>query len=327
MIQTPTDAPTGHYWTIQIADVFTTVVHQLGSASATPGGKFLLVGPDWKGQKPDGFIDILRMPTNIAGVFPRSFTARTPEAKAKAVAVLNQIGMYPLSKNQPGQLTKDCQAFARNAVYPPGVTPQMIAADPDASRPQWVNPKTFWDDLEKMLAANPTVGPADAAMADQARTLIALRKSNTNYKVLLDRAALAADAALHASSNYVQVGVDAGNGWQKQEDAGLWGTDWLHDDVSQRCTASNGSDAWRILVADDVRQGLFHAAELAQRADQHRHGQPRRQRIEIRDGRVAHHHDIAPAVRRRGGARELATSSRRAVRAHRAGVCADETGP
>ena len=98
------------------------------------GGKFLLVGPDWKGQKPDGFIDILRMPTNIAGVFPRSFTARTPEAKAKAVAVLNQIGMYPLSKNQPGQLTKDCQAFARNAVYPPGVTPQMIAADPDASR-------------------------------------------------------------------------------------------------------------------------------------------------------------------------------------------------
>jgi hypothetical protein len=53
------------------------------------------------------------------------------------------------------------------------------------------------------------------------------RKSNPNYKALLDRAALAADAALHASSTYVQVGVDAGNGWQKQEGAGLWGTDWF----------------------------------------------------------------------------------------------------
>ncbi len=227
VIQTPADAPAGHYWTIQIVDVFTNVIHQLGSASATPAGKYLLVGPDWKGEKPAGFIDILRMPTNIAGVFPRSFAARTPEAKARALAVLDQIGMYPLSKNQQGPMKKECEAYARNAVFPPGVTAQMIAADPDASRPQWVNPKTFWDDLEKMLAANPVVGPADTAMADQARTLIALRKSNPAYKAMLDRVALAADADLHASSTYVQVGVDAGNGWQRQEGAGLWGTDWF----------------------------------------------------------------------------------------------------
>ena len=70
VIQTPVDAPKGHYWTIQIVDVFTNVIHQLGSASATPGGKFLLVGPDWKGQKPDGFVDVLRMPTNYGGRFP-----------------------------------------------------------------------------------------------------------------------------------------------------------------------------------------------------------------------------------------------------------------
>ncbi|MET0674361.1 MAG: DUF1254 domain-containing protein [Bradyrhizobium sp.] len=227
VIQTPTDSPKGHYWTIQIADVFTNVVHQLGAASNTPGGKFLLVGPDWKGQTPDGFIGILRMPTNIAGVFPRSFAARTPEAKAKALKVLDQIGMYPLSTNQQGQQTRDCAAYARNPIYPPGVTPQMIAADPDASRPQWVNPKTFWDDLEKMLAANPTVGPADAAMADQARTLIALRKSSPDYKALLDRIALVADSDLRTSSTYVQVGVDAGNGWQRQEGAGVWGSDWF----------------------------------------------------------------------------------------------------
>ncbi|KAB1072516.1 DUF1254 domain-containing protein [Methylobacterium planeticum] len=227
VIQTPVGAPQGHYWTIQIVDVFTNVVHQFGSASATPGGKFLLVGPDWQGATPDGFLGILRMPTNIAGVLPRSFAARSPEAKVRAVAVLDQIGMYPLSKDQPGPRRFDCQAAARNAVYPPGVTAQMIAADPDASRPQWVNPKTFWEDLARMLNANPTVGPSDTAMADQARTLIALRRSDPRYKALLDRAALASDAALHASSTYVQVGVDAGNGWQRQEGAGRWGTDWF----------------------------------------------------------------------------------------------------
>jgi hypothetical protein len=74
----------------------------------------------------------------------------------------------------------------------------MIAADPYGFRPEWVNPKTFWTDLEKMLAANPTVGASDGAMADQARTLVTLRKSNPNYRDLLDRAALAADASLKA---------------------------------------------------------------------------------------------------------------------------------
>ncbi len=35
-VQTPADVPDGHYWTIQIVDLFTTVTHQLGSASHTP---------------------------------------------------------------------------------------------------------------------------------------------------------------------------------------------------------------------------------------------------------------------------------------------------
>jgi hypothetical protein len=227
VIQTPVDVPQGHYWTIQIADAFTNVIHQLGSASKTPGGKFLLVGPDWNGRKPEGFVDVLRMPTNIASAFPRSFAARSPAGKAQALAVLDQTGMYPLSKNPSGRINMNCETVAKNHIYPPGITPQMIAADPDASRPQWVKPNTFWDDLEKALAASPKVGADDAAMADQARMLIALRKSNPGYKDLLDRTALAADAALHASSSYVQVGVDAGNGWQRQEGAGTWGTDWF----------------------------------------------------------------------------------------------------
>jgi hypothetical protein len=36
VIQTPIDVPEGHYWVMQIADVFTNVVRTLGSAWATP---------------------------------------------------------------------------------------------------------------------------------------------------------------------------------------------------------------------------------------------------------------------------------------------------
>jgi hypothetical protein len=192
VIQTPTEVPAGHYRTIQIVDVLTNVVHQLGSASDTPGGKFLLVGPGWSGDQPEGFIDVLRVPTNVAAVLPRSFAARSEESKVRARAVLDQIGMYPLSEDQPGQLIFGYQAQARNAIYPPGVTPDMIAANPDASRPQWVNAATFWTDLGKMLDFNPQLSELDTPMADQARVLVALHASDERYRALLDRTALAA---------------------------------------------------------------------------------------------------------------------------------------
>jgi hypothetical protein len=90
VIQTPADVPAGHYWVMQIVDVFTNVVRTLGSAWNTPAGKFLLVGPDWKGEKPEGFAEIIRLTTNYGGIFPRSFAARTPEAAARAIAVQNR---------------------------------------------------------------------------------------------------------------------------------------------------------------------------------------------------------------------------------------------
>src|SRR3982751_2158335 len=64
-------------------------------------------------------------------------------------------------------------------------------------------------------------------MATQARTMLALRESDASWRTLLDRVALAADAELHESAKYHQAGVDAGNGWQRQENGGAWGADWF----------------------------------------------------------------------------------------------------
>jgi hypothetical protein len=94
------------------------------------------VPPDWQGEKPEGFIEVIRLSTNYGGVFPRSFAARTPEAREHAIAVQNQMGVYPLSQNEDGRKTYDCEAITGHHVFPPGMTAEMIAADPDAARPQ-----------------------------------------------------------------------------------------------------------------------------------------------------------------------------------------------
>ena len=172
----------------------------LGSATGTPGGKFLLVGPDWDGELPEDFLDVLRSPTNVAGVFPRSFAARSEASKQQARSVLDQIGMYPFSEDRPGPRSFGYEAHAANSIYPQGVTAEMLAVDPDASRPQWVKPESFWTDLAAMLDFNPTMGAADTPMADQAKTLVALYRSDKSYRALLDRAALRADVALHQSA-------------------------------------------------------------------------------------------------------------------------------
>ena len=227
VVQAPDDVPAGHYWTIQIVDLFTTVIRQLGSASATKGGKYLLIGPDWEGELPDGYLEVIRSPTHIAGLFGRSFSADTPAEKAKARAVLNQIGVVTLGKDVPGKLKFDCEASARNKVFPPGITAEMVAADPDMLRVKPVDAATFWDDLKDVLAMNPIVSAADAPMADQARTLLSLRDVDPHWKALIDQTALAADVELHAGAKFHQTGVSAGNGWQRQENGGAWGTDWF----------------------------------------------------------------------------------------------------
>ena len=117
VVQTPADVPEGHYWVMQITDVFTNVVRTLGSAWGTPGGKYLLVGPDWQGDKPQGFEEVIRLTTNYGGIFPRSFAARTPDGRARAIAVQDQMGVYPLSQNQESRKTFDCEAYTKNAVY------------------------------------------------------------------------------------------------------------------------------------------------------------------------------------------------------------------
>lgn len=89
-------------------------------SEGTPGGKFLLVGPIWEGNEPAGFVGVLRMPTNVAGVIPRSFSAHSDESKLQARVVLDQIGMYPLGEDRPGRRSFGYEADAATAVFPPG---------------------------------------------------------------------------------------------------------------------------------------------------------------------------------------------------------------
>jgi hypothetical protein len=135
--------------------------------------------------------------------------------------------MYPLRKNTAERHRFDADAAAKNKFFPPGVTAEVLAADPDVARPEWVVPRKFWADLKRVLAENPDVGPDDEPMADQARALTVLHDSSPAWAAMLDRVAQESEVALRDSGLYHQVGVECGNGWQRQKNGGVWGSDWF----------------------------------------------------------------------------------------------------
>jgi hypothetical protein len=46
---------------------------QLGSLYGSAQGHYLLVGPNWQGDVPDGIVDVFRSPTPLANAIPRIF--------------------------------------------------------------------------------------------------------------------------------------------------------------------------------------------------------------------------------------------------------------
>ena len=66
-------AVTDRYYVMQLVDLFGTNPHFVGSrATGTDAGSYLLVGPGFTGDVPDGFADVLRFETNLVMVIGRS---------------------------------------------------------------------------------------------------------------------------------------------------------------------------------------------------------------------------------------------------------------
>ena len=60
------------YFSAQFIDLYTFNFAYVGSRTGNNGGKFLLAGPRWKGQKPDGIQSLIRCETDLAFVLYRT---------------------------------------------------------------------------------------------------------------------------------------------------------------------------------------------------------------------------------------------------------------
>ncbi|MEJ2646733.1 MAG: DUF1254 domain-containing protein, partial [Gammaproteobacteria bacterium] len=91
-----------HYWSVQLHDNYARWWHMIGSQFNAPGPvRRLLIGPNWSGKLPDGFVgaDIVQSQSDFAGVLARVALTDDTEEELKIVnGIQDRITAMSLSQ-------------------------------------------------------------------------------------------------------------------------------------------------------------------------------------------------------------------------------------
>jgi hypothetical protein len=126
-------------------DARTDELSQIGKQYGTKPGFYMVVGPNWKGETPQGITAVLRSSTSVVAAAPRVFMDDTPQDHAAVQPVLSQVDFYPLSQFDGKMKTKDWSKLP----HFPGPKSR------GKGETQWVNPETFFDELPTVMKSVP----------------------------------------------------------------------------------------------------------------------------------------------------------------------------
>lgn len=204
------------FYTYQIADARTNSFGEIGKQYGSKPGFYLLVGPDWKGTVPDGFVKVLHSPTDLVAIFPRVFQDDTPEDKAAIQPLLNQVMVYPLSEFDGKIKTMDWKS-----------TPAFPAPPSTGGETQWVVPEKFFDELPIVMKQIPPM-PGEEALYKTFQSVLEEAAKNPKSKAILTQTAVSAENELISPLfAFHNNGRPVGNGWTSPSNGANWGFDYL----------------------------------------------------------------------------------------------------
>lgn len=206
------------FWVYALYDARTDQFGQIGKPYGTKPGFYLLVGPNWQGQVPDGICEVFRSPTELANVIPRIFMDDTEEDRVAIQSVISQIVAYPLI------------AFDRRMKSYNWREAKTIEA-PDskgAGEHKWVVPEKFFDQLGTVLDTIAPL-PGEEAMYAQYRALLeAASKSPAIKRALVETAIETEREVIAPFFEWRRNGLPAGNGWNRSTHNACWGLDYFN---------------------------------------------------------------------------------------------------
>ena len=206
------------FWVYAHYDARTDEFSEIGKQYGTKPGFYMMVGPNWKGEKPAGITAVVRSSTSGAFAIPRIFMDDT-EADLKAIQpLISQVVYYPLSEFDGKMKTKDWSKLP----HFPG------PASDGKGETKWVNPETFFDELPAVMKQVPPM-PGEDALYNWIGSVLEAAAADPQIKQTLKETAVAAEREM--IEPFVQWrynGRSAGNGWNSRVNNAQWGTDYLN---------------------------------------------------------------------------------------------------
>lgn len=188
----------------------------VGSLYGSRPGHYLLVGPGWSGDVPDGIVEVLHSPTSLADAIPRIFMDDTAEDRARIQPLLNQVLVYPSTEYTGEMKTTD---WSDVPSFP-------VATTSTGEETKWVRPETFFDQLPQILATVPPL-PGEEVLYSQFLALLAAAENQPDVREAMDRAIRDADASLVRDLlRWKYNGKPTGNGWNRSLHNAEWGLDY-----------------------------------------------------------------------------------------------------
>ncbi|WP_372013325.1 DUF1254 domain-containing protein [Pseudoxanthomonas sp. 10H] len=229
------------FFVYQMADARTESFCSIGQQYGTEAGFYLLVGPNWKGDVPDGINAVCRASTDLVAVLPRIFMDDTPADREAVRPLVNQVVLYPLDQFDGTMKIKE---WAK--------TPEFPAPNTEGQgEMKFVLPEKFFDELPTILNGVPPL-PGEEAIYSTAQSLLDAAAKDPKIKEQLVRVAVATEQEVIAPLfEFRNNGRPVGNGWTSPPNGARWGFDYLSRTASAKSNIyDNAPNETRYLYTD-----------------------------------------------------------------------------
>ena len=203
------------FWVYALYDARTDQFGELGKPYGTAPGFYLVVGPNWQGDVPEGITAVIRSPTEFTFAGPRVFMNDTPEDRTAIQPLVNQIDAYPLSEFDGTAKVTDWSQI-----------PSFPAPEVEGEN-KWVVPEAFFDQLPAVMAAVPPLPGEEALYASIRQVLDAAETDPAIKAALVSSAIEAEEEVIGPLFLWKHNGIPAGNGWNRSANNAEWGFDYL----------------------------------------------------------------------------------------------------
>jgi len=205
------------FWVYAIYDARTDEIAEIGKPYGTKPGFYMLVGPNWKGEKPAGITAVVRSSTELVFTAPRVFKDDTAEDTKAVQAVLGPIMFYPLSQFDGKMKSTD---WSKVPHFP-------VPAGPGGET-KWVVPEKYYDQLPGVMKLVAPLPGEEALYGWITSVFEAAAKDPATKQALVESFVAADKEIIGPMFEWKYNGRPAGNGWTSPVNNAQWGTDYLN---------------------------------------------------------------------------------------------------